>query len=61
MGAVLTGLVRHILTILGGSLMTQGVLETNDIDIVSGGLVAIGAVIWSVVSKYRAKKKLDNK
>lgn len=52
------GLLRHVLTILAGSLATKGVIQPNETEIVVGvGLGVIG-VIWSAIDKKLQAKKL---
>lgn len=55
MQSVLAGLVRHALTAAGGSLVTQGLITSGDIEIVAGAVIAIGGVIWSAFAKRKAK------
>lgn len=45
------GVIRHILTAVGGSVATSGVATASDIEVIVGGVVALVGVIWSVISK----------
>ncbi len=57
MESIFAGLVRHALTAVGGGLITQGVVTSGDVEIISGAIIAIGGVVWSAISKWRANKK----
>ena len=45
------GLVRHVLTFVGGILVLQGVVEESLINELIGGVVALAGTIWSIFSK----------
>lgn len=45
------GVIRHILTASGGALVTAGYATTDEMQLASGGVVAIVGIIWSVWSK----------
>lgn len=51
---VILGIVRHILTAVGGALATKGIIVTSDVEVIVGGVVALVGVIWSVVAKKTA-------
>lgn len=51
--AVVLGVVRHILTAVGGALASQGVLSADDTNALVGGIVALVGVVWSIVSKKK--------
>lgn len=48
------GILRHVLTAAGGILASKGFIGASDVEIVSGAVIAIGGVIWSVVAKKKA-------
>jgi hypothetical protein len=48
------GLLRHLLTAAGGILASKGVIGASDVEIVSGAVVALAGVIWSVIAKRKA-------
>jgi hypothetical protein len=50
---ILLGLVRHVLTALGGVLVTKGTIDQSTAETVTGGVVAIIGAIWSVVTKKK--------
>jgi hypothetical protein len=45
---MLLGLVRHLLTTLGGALVAKGVLDSDDAGQLAGALATIVGVVWSV-------------
>ena len=52
--AAATAIVRHLLTIAGGALAARGVaVDDGTIELVSGSLVALAGVAWSLVEKKR--------
>jgi len=50
---VIAGIFRHVLTAGGGILASKGVIGASDVEILSGAVIAIGGVIWSVVAKKK--------
>jgi hypothetical protein len=48
------GIVRHVLTTVGGVLITKGLTDQAGLEALIGGLVALVGVIWSVLSKRAA-------
>lgn len=54
---VVGGFVRHVLTGLGGSAVTAGIITTDELTAVVGGAVAILGVVWSVIQKRVAARK----
>lgn len=49
------GLLRHLLTAAGGILASKGVIGASDVEIISGALIAIGGVVWSLVAKKKSQ------
>ena len=45
------GIVRHVLTFVGGILVLQGVVEESLINELIGGVVALAGTLWSIFSK----------
>lgn len=45
------GIVRHVLTFLGGVLALQGKIDQEIIDQLLGGVTTIVGVMWSIFSK----------
>ena len=45
------GIVRHVLTFVGGILVLQGVVEETLINELIGGVVALAGTLWSIFSK----------
>jgi hypothetical protein len=50
---ILLGLVRHILTAIGGVLVAKGSVDQSTVETVIGGIVAIVGAAWSVFSKKK--------
>ena len=50
---VLNGIVRHILTALGGALVTKGTLAESELELAIGAIIALAGVIWSAFAKRR--------
>lgn len=48
------GILRHVLTAAGGILASKGFIGSSDVEILTGAVIAIGGVIWSVVAKRKA-------
>lgn len=51
MNEKITGLVRHILTFLGGYLITDGIIDESTLQEVVGSIITLGGFIWSWTSK----------
>ena len=47
------GFARHVLTFVGGLMVTQGYVDTSTVETAVGALVTIGGVVWSVLDKKR--------
>lgn len=45
------GIVRHVLTFVGGILVIQGVVEEAVLNEVIGAAVALAGTLWSIFSK----------
>ena len=52
---VLNGIVRHVLTAVGGALVTKWVMGETELEMAIGAGITIAGVIWSAL----AKKKKD--
>lgn len=49
---VISGL-RSIMIALGGSLVTNGILSAEMLQLTVGAIVTIGLVLWSIISKRK--------
>lgn len=47
----LLGVVRHFLTGLGAILMVYGIIDSTTLETISGLLISVVSVIWSIKSK----------
>jgi len=45
------GVVRHFLTGLGSILMVYGILDSTTTEILSGLIISVVSVVWSIKSK----------
>ena len=45
------GIVRHAMTAGGGYLAGNGVLDASQVEVLTGAVVAIVGVVWSVLQK----------
>jgi hypothetical protein len=52
---ILLGLVRHLLTTAGGTLITKGVITSTTLDQGVGALLTVTGVAWSVAQKIAGK------
>ena len=53
---VLKGLIRHLLTTVGGSLVAKGYIVESELELTAGAIATLIGVIWSAVAKRRKKK-----
>ena len=55
------GILRHVLTILGGIIVSKGITDEGTMTIIVGGLTAIAGILWSVYSNKKSElvKKAD--
>jgi hypothetical protein len=49
------GIVRHILTTVGGALVTNGYVTDAQLETLVGAVVVLAGVTWSVIQKKRAE------
>ena len=52
----LNGFIRHLLTTLGGALVTKGYLGEAQLELTAGAVATLIGVIWSAIAKRRKKK-----
>jgi hypothetical protein len=45
------GIARHVLTFVGGILITKGVVEEPIVNEVIGTIVTVIGTVWSVITK----------
>ena len=53
------GIVRHLLTAVGGVLVSKGILSAGLLDTILGAILAILPTIWSAVEKIQTKDESD--
>jgi hypothetical protein len=61
MKETILGVIRHILTALGGGLVASGNATDGDVQAIIGGIVAAVGVIWSIWSKRKQQAQPDAK
>lgn len=49
------GILRHALTFIGGIFVTEGYVTESEMNLAAGAIVTLAGVIWSIVSKNKAK------
>lgn len=47
------GLIRHVITFVGGIIVAKGVLDADLSEEIIGGLMTVVGGIWSVISKKK--------
>jgi hypothetical protein len=52
------GVVRHVLTTLGGALVTDGILTSSQLQDGVGAIIVIAGVVWSLINKYQHRQAL---
>lgn len=53
MNKILVGIVRHIVTAIGGGFVVEGSLSSNDLDLAIGAIMTLIGVVSSVLSKRK--------
>lgn len=53
------GIVRHVLTFVGGYLVAKGVLDESLFLEVTSALVSIAGLVWSFISKKKADQPVE--
>lgn len=53
-GDMLSGLIRHALTVLGGVFITKGYLDATMLEALAGAVATIAGVGWSIFVKRAA-------
>lgn len=49
--ASVLSVVRHILTFLGGYLVTQGLVDEGTLNELVGGIITVGGIAWGIHEK----------
>lgn len=50
---ILLGQVRHLLTVVGGMLVTNGYASTSDVEILTGAATIVVGMVWSAITKEK--------
>jgi hypothetical protein len=51
MQAIIAGLIRHVLTMVGGGVIASGTISGSDIEIAAGAIAALIGVGSSIIQK----------
>lgn len=51
------GIVRHVLTFVGGFLVMQGLVDESMVTEISGAIVTLAGGIWSILDKNKVELK----
>lgn len=52
---VIMGLVRHLLTFVGGILVSRGLIDAGVLEQAIGAVITLAGAAWSVVNKNQLK------
>jgi hypothetical protein len=58
---VVTAIVRHFMTFIGGVLVTQGIFDAGVVESLTGAVVTIAGVVWSMFNKVQVDEQLKGK
>jgi len=47
------GIVRHVVSAAGGIVITMGTSNADTVNQLTGGVLALAAIVWSIFSKSR--------
>lgn len=61
MNEITQGIIRHLLTTLGGTLIAKGIATSATIDQATGALVTLIGIIWSIANKSKAAPVAEDK
>jgi hypothetical protein len=50
----IAGIIRHILTSMGGALVAAGYLTSDEWTAVAGALAVLIGIVWSIITKRLA-------
>ena len=56
MQTIILGILRHLLTGLGGAAVTKGYLSTDDSTAAIGAILTLIGVAWSIWNKFQSVK-----
>lgn len=54
---IILGLVRHILTLVGGYYVARGKIDQSSVDTVIGAVSGLAGVVWSVQHKVSSAQQ----
>lgn len=51
------GIVRHVLTFVGGFLVMKGIIDESIVTELSGAITTLVGGVWSIINKIKIKKE----
>lgn len=51
MSPVIQGILRHLLTVAGGALVSLGYIDENGAQAAAGAIATLAAIVWSIIEK----------
>jgi hypothetical protein len=57
MNTFIAGIIRHIITTLGGAAAAQGYIGESDVQLIAGSVVTLIGVGMSVWDKYQKRQQ----
>lgn len=57
MNEIVQSLMRHGLTTAGGTLVSKGLMSTDDLSTGVGAVLTLAGIIWSILSKKKDKSQ----
>lgn len=56
----LTSLLRQVAAMIAGYLLAKGYITAEDVPAISGALLAVAAILWSLNSRRKSVKALND-
>ena len=53
MNDITSSLARHALTTAGGTLVSKGLMTTDDLSTAVGAVLTLAGIVWSIISKKK--------
>lgn len=53
MNEIISSLARHTLTTAGGTLVSKGLITSDDLSSAVGAVLTLIGIVWSIVSKKK--------
>src|SRR3989344_6110006 len=56
--SIILALARHVLALAGARLVSHGYMGAGDVEQFAGAILVLGALVWSVVNKFKVGKAI---